>query len=531
MNEQIRLAAGDAAQPMHRRALSTSQPFELPSRPSCEGLVQVTKDQHTLRSIKPTVVVDPATYRWIDEPRQILQALVVPVGRHPPFANGGSDRLGGLSADRGKKAHEELSPAILRPPRLKGVAQEVERNMFVLPTPIIVLAVDDPGLHRMKLQTALRKPISDGCQHQLGLPPAPAMHDGVVRVALERDARIVPLHPQIKRVVEKQVGQQRTDDTTLRRALAPRLQGSIHSLYRGTEPPPNVQTNPRHVGVVGHGALDQIMIQTVKERFDVQIDHPVSLPASFPRHPHRVERRSARSIAVRIAVEHRLHHRLQHHLHDRLRNSIGNRGNAEWTHAAVSFRYLDEPHRRREVRARRHPIPDLVQVPLQIFFECRQRLAIHARCTAVRLHPLIRFPNALLRHVVGLRLRHRLLPSLVGLRLQPDRRAPSLHPRYQASPLLRTRPSLRLALVLGSSWVFHLEFSLGIEATGSHVLHKSLSWARAAFMPVTTRAVSRFPSSFVPSQRLELGSDDIPTLSTRLQRFTHVRLPSSHLTG
>src|SRR3954466_15927908 len=40
---------------------------------------------------------------------------------------------------------------------------------------------------------------------------------------------------------------------------------------------------------------------------------------------------------------------------------------------------------------------------------------------------------------------------------------------------LRTRPSLRLALVLGSSWVCPLEVSLGIEATGSHVPHKSLS--------------------------------------------------------
>src|SRR6266542_807045 len=113
MNKQVGLAACDASQPVHRRALSTSQPFELPPRPSCESLVQVTKDQHTLRSIEPTVVVDPATYRWVDEPRQILQALVVPVGRHPPFANGGSDRLGGLGADRRKKAHKELPPAIL----------------------------------------------------------------------------------------------------------------------------------------------------------------------------------------------------------------------------------------------------------------------------------------------------------------------------------------------------------------------------------------------------------------------------------
>jgi len=52
-----------------------------------------------------------------------------------------------------------------------------------------------------------------------------------------------------------------------------------------------------------------------------------------------------------------------------------------------------------------------------------------------------------------------------------------LHLHYQASSLLQTRPPLRLASVLGSSWVSHLEFSLRIEATGSHVPHKSLSLA------------------------------------------------------
>ena len=42
---------------------------------------------------------------------------------------------------------------------------------------------------------------------------------------------------------------------------------------------------------------------------------------------------------------------------------------------------------------------------------------------------------------------------------------------------------------------------------------------------------SRLPPSFVPGQQLEPGFDDVPTLSTRHQRFTHVRLPSAHLTG
>jgi len=39
---------------------------------------------------------------------------------------------------------------------LKGIAEKVERGVFVVSSPIIVLAVHDPGLRWMKLQSALR---------------------------------------------------------------------------------------------------------------------------------------------------------------------------------------------------------------------------------------------------------------------------------------------------------------------------------------------------------------------------------------
>ncbi len=69
------------------------------------------------------------------------------------------------------------------------------------------------------------------------------------------------------------------------------------------------------------------------------------------------------------------------------------------------------------------------------------------------------------------------------------------------------------------------------RTAGSHVPHRSLNRTRAAFVPVTARAVDRCPPSFIPDQQLEPGFDDVPTLSTRCQRFTFIRLPDSHLTG
>ncbi len=62
----------------------------------------------------------------------------------------------------------------------------------------------------------------------------------------------------------------------------------------------------------------------------------------------------------------------------------------------------------------------------------------------------------------------------------------------ETSSLLWGDPSLRSASVLSFSWVLHLNFSLYIRATGSHVLHVSLDQGHAAFMPDAAWTVCRF---------------------------------------
>src|SRR5947209_5412452 len=82
---------------------------------------------------------------------------------------------------------------------------------------------------------------------------------------------------------------------------------------------------------------------------------------------------------------------------------------------------LHTQHGRWKVRARGHPIPDLIEIALQVLLERRQRLAIHTRSSLVRLDPLIRIPNELLRNDIRLGLRHQLLPSRVDQSLTPER--------------------------------------------------------------------------------------------------------------
>src|ERR1017187_205803 len=136
-------------------------------------------------------------------------------------------------------------------------------------------------------------------------------------------------HPLVERVVQEEVRQERGNDPALRRPLRPLLQGAVFTLHGSAKPPRDVEPHPWIVGVMCHGALDQRMIQTLKEGFDVQVDDPVGAPASLPRHCDRIDRRSARSIAVRVGMERGFHHRLEDHLHNRLRDAVPHRGDAE----------------------------------------------------------------------------------------------------------------------------------------------------------------------------------------------------------
>ena len=98
---------------------------------------------------------------------------------------------------------------------------------------------------------------------------------------------------------------------------------------------------------------------------------------------------------------------------------------------------------------------------------------------------------------------------------------PSLRPHCQASSLLRTRPSLRARI--GTRRLTGLPL-------GDLPWHRGDRFPRSAQEPLAgltpsscrcaARPVDRLPPSFVPGhQQLEPGFGDVPTLSTRRQRY------------
>jgi len=76
-----------------------------------------------------------------------------------PTSHALSHSLGGLIAHRRKKAYEAFAVAPLRRPRPECIAEKVEAALRVFPGTICIIAINDFGLLRLQLQSALRKPL------------------------------------------------------------------------------------------------------------------------------------------------------------------------------------------------------------------------------------------------------------------------------------------------------------------------------------------------------------------------------------
>jgi len=57
----------------------------------------------------------------------------------------------------------------------------------------------------MKLQPTFSQPLRYGYPNLLSLTSVPAMHDGIVGISFERQMRILPRHPHIERIMQKQI--------------------------------------------------------------------------------------------------------------------------------------------------------------------------------------------------------------------------------------------------------------------------------------------------------------------------------------
>src|SRR5205814_3783154 len=113
---------------------------------------------------------------------------------------------------------------------------------------------------------------------------APTMADSIIGVSLERDVRVLPLHPTIERIVKKKVSQYRADYRALRGSSFPADQGPVRHAHGCLEPSLNIQQHPFAVGVMAHGAHQKFPINSLEETFDIEVKHPVPSPTTLPTH-------------------------------------------------------------------------------------------------------------------------------------------------------------------------------------------------------------------------------------------------------
>ncbi|MBC2586876.1 recombinase family protein [Rhodococcus aetherivorans] len=181
----------------------------------------------------------------------------------------------------------------------------------------------------------------------------------------------------------------RRKHSPLRGSPVPGSARAIRMEHIGAQPALHVQHDPSFgIGIeVTNKRLDhQLVVDGVEERTHVDLDHPRTLPTPSRAHRHRIQRAAPGAITVGIRVEHLLHPRHQPVRHHRLGDPIGDRRDTQHPLPAVAFRDRHRPHRLRMIRARGHPIPDLVQIVLQIGLELLEALPVHPRSTLVGGH-------------------------------------------------------------------------------------------------------------------------------------------------
>lgn len=126
----------------------------------------------------------------------------------------------------------------------------------------------------------------------------------------------------------------------------------------------------------------------------------------------------------------RFQYRFQHELDNRLGNPVRNCGNTQWAQTARVFWNLYKFYRGRKVTARRHAIPDLVQVPFQALFKIFYHLAIHASSATIGFDLLVGLPDQAFGNIKWFHIRLPFFPLLVDVYLPLNSSAPSLHLHY-----------------------------------------------------------------------------------------------------
>jgi hypothetical protein len=178
MSKQPWVSQGSLANPVLCPSPMSSQAFVFRHRPACQAPVQIAQCGVKCRFVIATIVRNPPSNDRVEHTRQIIYPSINTTAQLP-VANFLANCLRCCLAYAGTEVDEELSPTILRSSGLKAIPKEVEFLVQEISTSIIILAVDDFRLLRMKLQSALGKALLKRISEFLRLLFTDAMAESV----------------------------------------------------------------------------------------------------------------------------------------------------------------------------------------------------------------------------------------------------------------------------------------------------------------------------------------------------------------
>ena len=127
-----------------------------------------------------------------------------------------------------------------------------------------IFAVDNLGLCWMHRKAALRKPRFQRSLNRLRLLHAFAVHEPVIRIPAPGRLGIGPRHPDVERIMQEEIGQQRTNDAPLRSSPRALHKGSIRKLQGSRQPPLNIEPYPFAIRMLIQCLQQQPMLDVVE---------------------------------------------------------------------------------------------------------------------------------------------------------------------------------------------------------------------------------------------------------------------------
>ena len=106
-----------------------------------------------------------------------------------------------------RTAPADVLDKIRHNPGVGTLSKKVKFDVRIRASALFVFAVDDFGLRWMHLQAALRQASLKLRLERLCFLFVTAVHQSIVCIPTPREIRVCPRHPEIERVVEKNVRQ------------------------------------------------------------------------------------------------------------------------------------------------------------------------------------------------------------------------------------------------------------------------------------------------------------------------------------